>query len=300
MAKGKQTCKILKEIRKQIAEDNDIDLVIEECTYKGDCLGTCPRCEAEVRYLERELEKRQRLGKVAVFAGMSIGTLFATASCDSTQPTVEKPLGGEVVAVSPDVPKRADDTIHEDLMGLVKLYRTNYPFDEVVYEQSMKDLFVFPEMWSLTIRGGDIPYERIGAEEACSTFEKLIAATKKFWAPYYPEGESKLITNLKLYLRSVDIDYRRYRGEMEVGFTVDEMGGLSDIEVLKSFNEALNADVVKFFEPTKWEPARYQLKDDDRSRPFACRCALTLSFPLTTQPDVMGIPTKTLDEPKKN
>ena len=78
MAKGKRTCKILKEIRKQIAEENDIKLVVEECTYQGDCLGTCPKCEAEVRYLERELEKRQRLGKAAVVAGLSVGLLGAS------------------------------------------------------------------------------------------------------------------------------------------------------------------------------------------------------------------------------
>ena len=78
MAKGKQTCKILKEIRKQIAEENDIHLVIEECTYQGDCLGTCPKCEAEVRYLERELEKRQRMGKAAVIAGLSVGLLASS------------------------------------------------------------------------------------------------------------------------------------------------------------------------------------------------------------------------------
>ena len=93
MAKGKQTCKILKEIRKQIAAENDIQLVIEECTYQGDCLGTCPKCEAEVRYLERELEKRQRLGKAAIFAGMSLGTLFAASSCDQFEP---QPMKGEV------------------------------------------------------------------------------------------------------------------------------------------------------------------------------------------------------------
>ncbi|MCQ2303421.1 MAG: hypothetical protein MJZ97_00300 [Bacteroidales bacterium] len=70
MPRGKQTCKILKEIRKQIAAENDIELVVSECTYQGDCLGTCPKCEAEVRYLERELEKRQRLGKaVAIQIG---------------------------------------------------------------------------------------------------------------------------------------------------------------------------------------------------------------------------------------
>ena len=78
MARGKQTCKILKEIRKQIAAENDIKLVVEECTYQGDCRGTCPKCEAEVRYLERELEKRQRMGKAAVVAGLSVGLLGAS------------------------------------------------------------------------------------------------------------------------------------------------------------------------------------------------------------------------------
>ena len=48
MARGKQTCKILKEIRQQIAEANDIEFITSECQYQGDCLGTCPKCEAEV------------------------------------------------------------------------------------------------------------------------------------------------------------------------------------------------------------------------------------------------------------
>ena len=140
MAKGKQTCKILKEIRKQIAEDNDINLVIEECTYQGDCQGTCPRCEAEVRYLERELEKRQRIGKVAVFAGMSLGTIFAASSCDATKPVPGKePLAGDVVAVAPEPPKEVKDTIPE-LVGIVRMLQITYPFDDVIYEQSLKKL----------------------------------------------------------------------------------------------------------------------------------------------------------------
>ena len=89
MSKGKQTCKILKEIRKQIAAENDIELITSECTHKGDCRGTCPKCEAEVRYLERELEKRQRIGKAAVFAGMTIGTAITTAGCGPLAPTLQ-------------------------------------------------------------------------------------------------------------------------------------------------------------------------------------------------------------------
>ena len=93
MSRGKQTCKILKEIRKQIAAENDIELITSECTHKGDCAGTCPKCEAEVRYLERELEKRQRLGKAAVFAGMTLGTAITAASCGPLiQPTAGMPM----------------------------------------------------------------------------------------------------------------------------------------------------------------------------------------------------------------
>ena len=58
---GKQKCKALREIRKQIAEENEIKYVVSKCTYRGECNGTCPRCEEELRYLEEELEKRRRL-----------------------------------------------------------------------------------------------------------------------------------------------------------------------------------------------------------------------------------------------
>ena len=111
MAKGKQTCKILKEIRKQIAAENDIKLVVEECTYQGDCLGTCPKCEAEVRYLERELEKRQRMGKAAVIAGMAVGTMLTATSCHE----IPQPLAGDVPYIpdSTEMPN-PDDTIPDD------------------------------------------------------------------------------------------------------------------------------------------------------------------------------------------
>ena len=79
MARGKQTCKILKEIRRQIAEANDIEFVTSECRYKGDCLGSCPKCEAEVRYLEQQLQKRQLAGKLVNLAGISAGAIAMLA-----------------------------------------------------------------------------------------------------------------------------------------------------------------------------------------------------------------------------
>lgn len=75
MARGKQTCKILKEIRRQIAEANGIEFATSECRYKGDCLGTCPKCEAEVRYLEQQLRARSIAGKAVALAGISAASL---------------------------------------------------------------------------------------------------------------------------------------------------------------------------------------------------------------------------------
>ena len=78
---GKSKCKILKDIRKQIAQDNDIAFVTSECKYQGDCTGTCPKCEAEVFFLEQELEKRRKTGKKVVLAGIAAATIMGIACC---------------------------------------------------------------------------------------------------------------------------------------------------------------------------------------------------------------------------
>lgn len=76
---GKDICKHLKAIRRQIAQENDIALDIPECTYKGDCSGTCPRCESELQYLESELTRRSSFGKAALVAGVAFTMATAPA-----------------------------------------------------------------------------------------------------------------------------------------------------------------------------------------------------------------------------
>ena len=61
--RGRNICDTLKAIRKQIADANGIDYSPEECNYKGECMGTCPKCEQDVRDLEYELHLRQMAGK---------------------------------------------------------------------------------------------------------------------------------------------------------------------------------------------------------------------------------------------
>ncbi|QUB64358.1 carboxypeptidase-like regulatory domain-containing protein [Prevotella melaninogenica] len=90
MAKGKSTCKLLKDIRQQIADANGISYRPKECHHKGDCAGTCPACEEEIRYLERELKARKGNGfgmKVAgIAAGICATVMPMTAAAQGVKP----------------------------------------------------------------------------------------------------------------------------------------------------------------------------------------------------------------------
>ena len=107
MSRGKSTCKVLKEVRRKIADANDIPLEERECTHKGDCAGTCPYCEAEVRYLERELSKRKSLGKAVAVAGIALSAV-SMAGQATAQP-VSTPVNNR---------NRQCDTIRP-LMGII-------------------------------------------------------------------------------------------------------------------------------------------------------------------------------------
>ncbi|MCR4738106.1 MAG: TonB family protein [Bacteroidales bacterium] len=93
MKRGKRTCEILKDVRRKIAQENDIPLVERECTHEGDCRGTCPYCESEVRYLERELSKRRALGKAVTVVGIAVSAMMMGACHDSKTPAT--PAGSE-------------------------------------------------------------------------------------------------------------------------------------------------------------------------------------------------------------
>ena len=90
MVKGKSTCKLLKDIRQQIADANGISYQPKECHHKGDCAGTCPACEEEIRYLEHELKARKGNGfgmKVAgIAAGICATVMPITAAAQAVKP----------------------------------------------------------------------------------------------------------------------------------------------------------------------------------------------------------------------
>lgn len=121
--RGKEKCKALKEIRGQIARENDIPYVVSQCTHQGDCRGTCPKCEAELRYLERELAVRQGLGKAVAVVGISTSVCAGLTACSPIE-TVRNALGIGVV---------------EETAGVATMEPEELDGDVAVWPQSEQD-----------------------------------------------------------------------------------------------------------------------------------------------------------------
>ena len=72
MMTGKEKCEMLKSIRKQIAEANNIVYMEPECHHEGDCAGTCPKCDAQIRYLDAEINRKIENGEKITISGLSV------------------------------------------------------------------------------------------------------------------------------------------------------------------------------------------------------------------------------------
>lgn len=89
----KEKCKVLKQVRKKMADSLNIDLHQTECTYEGACSGTCPKCKQEEEMLNRALLKRTAM--VASVGMLSVGlTGCQTIIEDGVLPIISNLSGG--------------------------------------------------------------------------------------------------------------------------------------------------------------------------------------------------------------
>ena len=110
MEKGKAICKVLKEVRQRIAKENGISYKPVECHHEGECSGTCPGCEKEIRYLEEQLRNKQRGGLGLKVAGIAAGVCVTVLPMAAMVQTESK--------ISPDF---KDKTIKNDSIRAVDL-----------------------------------------------------------------------------------------------------------------------------------------------------------------------------------
>ena len=148
MEKGKAICKVLREVRQRIAKENGISYKPVECHHEGECSGTCPGCEKELRYLEEQLRNKQRGGLGLKVAGIAAGVCVTVLPMAAMVQTESK--------ISPDFKAK---TIKNDSIRAVDL--TNGHPDAVllrgqVFDAEKKETIIGAVVGLKGIKGGDV------------------------------------------------------------------------------------------------------------------------------------------------
>ena len=254
MVKGKATCKTLKTIRKQIALANDIKYEPRECHYEGPCLGTCPACEAEVRYIEQQLSLRRQLGRAVSLIGISAGLLSACTQ-SSTKVITNKPelTEGDVEC--------ADTTVEHMVVGKVAIPEEADTASFVEEQRSQKA--ARPQKAPLVTQEEQEDDEGVVLRSGEVIVPKTPDTTKIFGdiaeqMPMFPGGDRKLMEYLDANVQyPSECEETCVQGRVVVTFLVERDGSISNAKVVKSVHPLLDAEALRVVEGMpKWMPGR--------------------------------------------
>ena len=229
--RGKKICGYLKGIRRKIAEENDIKLDIPECTYEGECRGTCPRCEWEVQYLEKTLFERMKLGKIATISGLALGL----SACGGNP--------GPIIETTGDVPNTDTENIEQA--------------DTLPLPPPDPDM-VLPVVGEEILEGEIIENQdstQNYASDAKMEDEDMILGMMERM-PQFPGGDDALYEfiykNLKYPQTAKE---RKIQGKVYVQFTVDKDGAIINPRVVRDIGGGCGEEALRVVKMMpKWIP----------------------------------------------
>lgn len=245
--RGKKICGYLKGVRKKIAEENDIKLDIPECTYEGECRGTCPRCEWEVRYIEQSLFERVKLGKIATISGIAIGLSTCVGGCGPVIQTTGKMSNDRETSLSESVP---EPTSFEDTLKVVEE-------EGIVIDNPTKDSLIQITPDDEIVGVAPMYDEELSKIEA----EKAIYLSVEEM-PEFRGGADSLYVFLDKNIR-----YPQYakdnkiQGNVFVQFVVEKDGTITNPKVLRDIGGGCGEESLRLLSiMPKWKPGKLRGK----------------------------------------
>ena len=252
---GKNICKELKEVRRRIAEENHIPLEIKECTYEGPCRGTCPRCEAEVRYLENALAGKLRLGKVATVAGLALGLASCGGGHAEMTDTLLRPTSS---STSPNLGEEQRPEVPEGPTESIKVPDVG----EMVVTGVIEDIDEFPSLPEDSNTSGvktEDPdsYEEGGIEEDDALIGVLAEED-----PEFPGGIEALYKFLQDNVQYPQLALENgIEGKVYVTFVVEEDGSITNPRLLRDIGGGCGQEAIRVVKMMpKWKPGKLQGK----------------------------------------
>jgi len=230
MTRGKSICGVLKTIRKQVADANDIKYEPRECNHQGECRGTCPACEAEVRYIEQQLDIRRQLGKAVAIVGISAG-LSALSGCGVKSPKVDS-LSKEKSELTAQSQAPASQQVMIDTAGI--------------------DDMIIGSTGGVEVEPVPIPNPYYSAPDTTKVYDVVEQM------PSFPGGPQRL----KDYL-SENTHYPKeckesgVQGRVIVRFIVERDGSISEVTIIRCLDPLMDVEAGRVISSMpKWNPGR--------------------------------------------
>ena len=230
MAKGKSLCKLLKKIREQIAEANGIDYSPRECTFEGDCKGTCPACEREVGYLESQLSLKRNMGVPIKIIGLSVALASGAACTSDPSATCQSK---EISSNSTDYD---DDEVN--IQGEMEIDSS----DDQIYSEDSSSIYIEPMV------GVIIDDDIVDNDDIVDKPDK---------EAQFPGGadflNSFIQKNLHYPPEALDM---AIEGTVIVQLIIEKNGTISDVKVVRSVDPLLDKEAVRVVTSMpNWIPA---------------------------------------------
>ena len=237
MKRGKRICNTLKEVRMQVAKANNIKYAPTECHYEGDCAGTCPKCESEVRWLEQQLQLRRQLGKAVAVVGVSMG-LAALTSCGGKASSQD---AGEMI-IDPDTISEATHTVAPHVADTKDVPDTLSSARQAIDLNNAQETVP------------DTPLAMSQAVEP-KIFDVVGGVDLM---PSFPGGYQALLEFLQENIKYPEqAEKDSIWGKVVVKFVVETDGSITNPQVVKSVHPLLDAEALRTVSiMPKWEPNR--------------------------------------------
>ena len=289
MTRGKSICNVLKTIRKQIAEANEIKYEPRECHHKGECRGTCPACEAEVRYIERQIDIRRQLGKAVAVIGISAG-LSALAGCsgkaNKADGREQLPLTQGKALVKPTIQIDGDVEYQSPVDTVIVEERTETAKTRTAKLKSPKNGEA-TQTQEQAEGDGEQPYEVLGSVDSRIIREPYIITQGEMpdedtcWdvvdeMPSFPGGPSALLAFIdSVGQYPVAAEELCVQGRVIISFVVERDGSLTNAKVVKSVDSSLDKEALRIVgQMPRWEPGK------QNGKPVRVKYYIPVSFQL--------------------
>ena len=260
MKRGKKICNALRDVRRQIAAANDIPYETTDCHHEGECQGTCPKCEAEVRYIENQLSLRRAAGKAVSLVGLSLGISAAFASCGNQPTATNQATTNQTTSDNPtsETNQTIEEYEGEDFEMLT--------LDENKTDSAANDTYIIDgdveiediEMMALGEVDGDdqtiVEVVDLSEEEVPDPGDEVYTVVTQ--QPVFPSGEKALMDFIKKNQKyPASALEKGIQGRVTLCFIVEKDGSITNIEVMRSPAEALSEEAIRLVKMMpKWEP----------------------------------------------